>query len=633
MRLLLAWILCLSTVAGVADETPALEKNWESYNRIFRSPRDVLFEIRTELHDRDSALRLQKAAEMLRSISDVEEAFTVMPSHSLEKDQMTVFQLLNSSPVEFGAWLEKLQPKRAREMFRKFARSPRRQATPSDPCATQDPLALKSFINMPGSMPFSKLPYSEGLYVRLKADPEADRHTWMWRRKASRMQDEIRRFYAAEGWPADVVVSQVVAPSDSAKPLFFLGTLGCVLFLALVSFSRREEAAAPAGLQTCFDFFVRRRKAIACLLMALLAAALTLEKIGNRNPDLLHRSRSESGTWSLLPDHSWTPETTCILSEAPGWGEIAYDLGAQEFAFLRAREDRLVTRYWNPRAWIPRGVWQRSNAADFLKKRNAVVLERIARQEGLTPHEFSGTVEFLNLMGEASLRLTHDESALWTLDREQNTLGLRFRNWMRTAPDSIAVLSYCFASPTLSEPALASWISEAVRPFGVEARWLLPRVLEQEALRRALAQMAAVALVGMAAYAGLAGRRMLALRALGSAFFVVSSWLLSLLALEWDWSAGGLWVWTAVVAWHASLSSEWFVRREDSRHDSGLFVATLIAGVTMLASCWIWSWSEKSQGYAAVAATGYFWSTMWCLLLAPSGARQSKFHIQDSKPS
>ena len=615
-----------------------LEQTWQRYNELFRSPREIMFEVRTELKDPDQPLRLQQAADLLRSFPNVEEAFPILPCIPAEQETLVIFQMLNAPPAEFGAWIEKLQPRRVRQAIRKFVQEERSRRDPRDSCDEPDPLHLKKFYQLPGSTPFFKQPLPTGLYVRLKPDPSffAGR-AWTWKQQADRLEEEVRRFYEKSGWNPSIVRYQYVPPSKlEAGALLFPTVLLLTLFWGLTFYWRTREGETVPAAAGWPGFLARRRKSIMFLLLLGLVVPLALRKIQERNPGNPRRPVVER-IGSLKSDHAWEERTACLLAEASGWGDIVYELGAQRFAFLKAKEDRLVTRHWSPIAWVPRSVFQRSNAADFLKKRNAVVLEKIARQEKLAPKDFAPTLEFLNRVGEASLPLTQDENAAWVLSREPNALGVRCRQWMRTTgpgPDSIAVLSYCFVAPPTSETALMPWISEAVRPFGVEARWVAPEILHQAAIRDMLLRMACVSAALLAAFFLLArGRRICLSQAALSTFFFLASWLLSLVALGWNWTGsslggtgsglggagGGLWIWTSVAAWHSALCLEFFTRKKGAEADrAGVFAAAAIAGVTALATAWLWSLSGRSEGYASVLAMGYFWSLAWCLLLAPS---------------
>jgi len=753
-RIFVTLACTLFTIPLFAGEMPSLEEtldmNWARYNAVFRSPRDLFFEIKTELKDKDEALRLEETVKMLRSVPTVEEAFVVIPRPIWEQERTTIFRLINAPPVEFGAWLEKLQPAHVREEIRHFikcTKSGTRNPGECCPCAS-DPLGLKNFAALPGNTPIFKQLVPIGIYVRLRANASADQNPWQWREQASSLEQEIRREYDRMGWIPIIIRYQYIPPSTPmAEPLLisfwlavslvgtgtffcffrrispFLGLLGLLvvvylllgwlapllphfihplllpaalsltLFWALLIFFRANSGqtteafqdtqrhliaflcpgalglllfefarfnaypslglflvAVPLGLtgiafllragwghsdggdsptplfSTGLGFLSRRKKTIMVLLMIALTIPLTLKKVSTFAQEPLRRPPTER-VWSLLPDHAWTDQTVCLLTEGNSWGEIIYQLGAQRFAFTHAKDEHMVSRYWNAAAWVPRPVWQRSNAADFLRKRNVVVIEKIARQEGLPKEDFDAIVDYLNEIGEACLPLTQDEKAEWVLSREPNALGLRFRHWMQAGPDSITVLSYCFVQPPTSQETLMSWIAKAMEPFGVEARWVAPQILEQAAIREMLVRIALIAAICLAAFCFLVrGRQMVSsARSILATFFWPASWLLNLVAWGWNWTGEGLWVWTWVALWHTTLCVGWFTRRRGSpENDSEVLPATIVTGLTVLAMAWLWAKSGKSETYAVLLGTGVFWSLAWCILLAPSSARNSK---------
>lgn len=658
--------LLAGSAAGGGE--PLLEQTWQRYHELFRSPREIMLGISTELKDPDRPLRLQQAADLLRSFPNVEEVFPILPNPGAEQETMIIFQMLNAPPAEFGAWLEKLQPRHIRQAIRRFIQAGRGGLQPRDPCEDPDPLHLKNFYQLPGSIPFFKQPLPAGLYVRLRPDLSSAGHSRTWTQQAERLEDEVRRFYERSGWNASIVRYQWVPPSEpEAGPLLTAFWLAMSLagtgasfcfsrrfgpFLALLVLMAACHLALdqlagwlphlfdrllfPAGLlltlfwgltfywrahrEECHcagwpGFLARWRQSIMLLLLLGLAVPLACQQIRKHEPGNPRRPVLEQ-FWSLKSDHAWEERTACLLTEASGWGDIVYELGAERFAFSKAKENRLVTRYWNPGAWVPRPVFQRSNASDFLKKRNVVVLEKIARQEKLAPKDLAPTFEFLNRIGEASLALTQDESAVWVLSRESNALGVRFRQWIRVEPESIATLSYCFRAPRVSETALMPWIGEAVRPFGVQARWVAPKILHQAAIRDMLLKMAGVSGALLALVLLARGRRIRVLRAALSTFLFLAGWVLSLIALSWDWTGGGLWIWTSVAAWQAALCLEFFSGDHEADREV-VFAAATVAGMTILAAAWLWSLSGKSEGCAALLGTGYFWSLAWCLALAP----------------
>jgi len=619
----------LPLLPAAADEPSVLERDWNRYNEIFRPPSEILFEIQTELEDPDHPLRLARAADLLRSIPNVEEAFATIPCIQLEQEQMVIFQMLNAPPAEFGAWLEKLQPRHVREGFRKFVQWSATQRW-RDPCAVPDPLRLKCFYTIPGTTPVFKQPIQIGLFVRLKPRPGAS--SWDWKLEADHVEAQIRGFYEKSGWNVQITRIQYLPPSEPGlRTQIGMAGLMLLVFWGLVAYWR--DAPPGAFLAAWPGFLARRRKWLILILLLGLAVPLVRQKIPKPDASGCPRRPAAEGAWTLKSDHGWQDRTACLLVEGGDWGEVVYQLGAQRFAFTHARDDKLVTRYWSPADWVPRPVYQRANAADFLKKRNAVVMEKIARQEKLEPRDFAPTVDFLNRVGQVSLMLTQSEESEWILSRDPNALGLRFRHWIRSQDQTMAAVSYTFVAPETSEQELMPWVAKAVASFGVEPRWIVPELLFQEAVRRMLAQMGAVGAAVLAAFLILArGRSLRLARAAAATFLCLASWLLSLVALDWEWNGGGLWIWAAVAVWHASLGLELF--RQPFKHagdPAGAFAAATSAGAIVLAATWAWSASGTSEGWAVVLATGLFWSLAWSLVLAPSGARHSKFNIQDSK--
>ena len=166
-----------------------------------------------------------------------------------------------------------------------------------------------------------------------------------------------------------------------------------------------------------------------------------------------------------------------------------------------------------------------------------------------------------------------------------------------------------------------SWVSEAARPFGVNIQWVAPQILEQAAIRSILIRIAAVSLLCLALFICASRGRLITSppRMLLTAFFFPASWLLSMLALGWSWSGGGLWVWTSVALWHTALCLEWFTRAKNGRDNSrSVLAATVTTGLTVLAAFVLWQQSGQAEGYAELMGTGFFWSTAWCVTLAPS---------------
>ncbi len=735
-------LFCAShVIAAPAGEDEAA---WERYRQVFRAPNDIRYEItfkRPRPAGLDESQTLQNAAGELRSHPQIEEAFPLDGCTAVEMDEAVIFLTLNSSPLEFGAWIERLRPHLVRRAFHNYAARKDRPTDEQLRCLRPDPLCLFGLKGSAAHNPLFKQPLPTGIFIRLRT-PAGGASPEYFEQQGARFEELIRSIYDRAGYPEVQVSRDHYLPASGPNPasvalaagltaavlgtalfaFFFrsygawLGALFAValsfgilwraaaawpgwldssilpaaaaigLFWSLRAFELRQGARAMLSrrallslgiggaaalalravqiqsreLSLFYDalplfaaaalglmifgwaaprsgeenegraeaFLIKTlcvwRNFLVCMAVAALCVFIGVKAYGRVSPKVPLRDQ-RPGAWDLSPDNQVSPDTFCMLTEANAPEDLIYQLAAQRYACEAAHRDKLLTRYWDPSSWIPKPGWQQANAADFLRKRNAVVIEKIAAQEGLRPREIAPTIEFLNRFGQMALPLTTGEVPQWDVSSQPDSLGFRVRQWLHIqaalSGDSKGMVALSYARPTsaTSLETVLPWIAAATKPFKVEPRWVVPQYVRQNAIRSALIQIAVTGLACLALVVAAAAmeKRSGFRRATVATFLFLGSWFLTCVAIGPAWSRELAWIWTAVAAWHAALTLEWMPLKSASRHRPPLASSLIAAAVLLVAYGW-WSYPGRVEVPARLVGVGVLWSFAWtALLLAP----------------